>query len=919
MKIIHSKETLLEFFLTAQYKSGLNHISNALKINSPSLSNNIYIEKNRAQSSSRFHFPHLISFVVNLKERTTHLALGVLECIPLVGLIVNIAERFFTKKKPSCCIKTQLPIPKHQYHWFLNLAMLRSAYDKAQGSEKQHIAFLAANFLNKVTPKSLNRWVNEVRQTNPNYITHHIGSPIDEYSYHRENIDHYYLYGKKFNEELAFGNQSLFVLTDTIELDPALSLAFILINKKQPKSSYKQTILDQLRQHLNSTLNASWDKNFAKPFVVDLTEIVDASIHTHKDKNKQHAFQKSLEEFEKLFLEAQNEAIQELIIEHPELKDQKKTILARLQKNTSCIHKVSGESYQGIKFLPFGCNKTLDDQANSPLVRFHKPNDLWVNYITSTGLYINAIDLRKKIDNVFEQRPDVSYLIDEDLSQTQLQTLYYPSKQDFLNTKLFQRLSCLYHKNPEINETQPSLYGINLSQLKDNINLMKDRPHMMVMGKLSLDLIQGLMREISDEKWQQIHSNPVYLQIFQSSLFLIQQHFAASELLALANKFDEFMEKIELIHAELATLLELTKPFSEHDFQGIYENVLQQESFPLHLNARVTCGLAKSATNVFLGALCSASKQDGHVESVAGSNSYYEHDVLTHHKFDAYMKNPSAPKVHLYHGQFYPNVSVGSSPITYEKKDIAADIKALLNANKVTQNFTVAIDTTIDNVHSDAVKDLLATFQQEIAEGRVNFLFFASGQKFYNVGMDHYYAAPFYMVNNGDDKWKDYDDLCSHSLYRPDILSTQWFNLSLKYASDGLNDYRSLIFDNTKAILTQLPASLAFDSQKKQHFYINGAADTMKPPFIDLKVVAKSNSQESKCKVLKKRFFKMLENEDMEACTRGSFGFFHCNFSVFGHLDDNVRTVRINPGINPNENEKILKFLKETAESNGIN
>jgi|GEM_PF-3250142 len=907
-KSIKNPESNFRLFLDLPFRYGLENIKAGLSSNvcNPSkVANIVLIDPDS---------PRLRERLLTLRNRVVLLAVGLFELIPVVGIVVAVAEkRFKSRINFHPLISSQKPIPAHYYHWYQNLALLKSAHKIAIGADKKKIEFLAANFLNKVTPKALSRWVSELEGINPEFKTAHIGSCIDEYSYHRENIDHHYLYGKKFNNELAYKDQSLFVLTDTVEFELLFPILFDVINKKESKESYANILYNHLLKHFDEFPEEGFNKNFSRPLIVDTTNILNESIHVKGKKSKDKLFKSCYEKFKTEFESAQNQAIERLIKLRPTLAQHKSLILKRLQQNTSCINRVKTEKFSGIKFLPLGCYNSSKEQLNSPLISFHKNDDRWVNFITSTGIYINAINLRRTISNVFDQCPDIEYKLDKSLANSKLSTLYYPSKQAFMNTALFQRSLALYQSDKEIDQTNSVRYGTSCCNLEENINLIRKRPHMGVMGKLTLDLVRGFINELNENQWREIHENSVFLQVFQTSLFLIQHHMANAERSAISNDFNEFMKSIELIHAELSTLLELTYPFKKEDFNQIYKKELLGKSVPLNLESHTNCGLGKSATNVFAGVMSAAIPKDGVLQSVVGSDSYYEHTVLSHINFDAFMKNPAAKKANLYHAQFHPNVDVGSSPVTYKRKDIAADVRRMLSEEKVADNFTVAIDLTIDDFYSEATKDLLNQFQEEISSGKINFVLFASGQKFYNVGMDHYYAAPFYIVNNQDKKWDSFKNLFSDALLTPDDLSLQWFNLVMKYAADGLNSYRGLIFNNTKEILRRIPESLMYDSTKNQTLRVNGIDESMKPPFVDLKVMAPKSEQESESNKIKKSFKQMLIKEKMEACTRGSFGFFHCNFAVFGELDDHARTIRINPGINPDEVDKIVAFFKDLS------
>jgi hypothetical protein len=80
----------------------------------------------------------------------------------------------------------------------------------------------------------------------------------------------------------------------------------------------------------------------------------------------------------------------------------------------------------------------------------------------------------------------------------------------------------------------------------------------------------------------------------------------------------------------------------------------------------------------------------------------------------------------------------------YAQRDIINDVKQLLGNKPDTKHLTI----TIDYINSPKVYELLQTFEKEILEGRLNFVLFRSGQKFDMLGVDNYYGAPYYIINN---------------------------------------------------------------------------------------------------------------------------------------------------------------------------
>jgi hypothetical protein len=83
--------------------------------------------------------------------------------------------------------------------------------------------------------------------------------------------------------------------------------------------------------------------------------------------------------------------------------------------------------------------------------------------------------------------------------------------------------------------------------------------------------------------------------------------------------------------------------------------------------------------------------------------------------------------------------------------------------------------------------------------------------------------------------------------------------------------------------------------------------------FVDVKVLASPYAQWIISKTIENPFHKRMGKEGILTYSRGSFGFYHQNFSTFGFLDSHARTIRLNPGINPEENAPIEAFFRSIA------
>lgn len=870
---------------------------------------------NLAQRKLGIEGPTPLSF----KEKSYHVIVGISECIPVLGTIIALAELFFQKKHSD---QTQLvtakhPFAPHQYFWHLNLALLRNAYTAATGAKKSLINFLAANYLAKIAPKHA-----YLIKSENNSEPDHQSSPIEEYRYHRECIEQRLFYGKKLNDKLAYGEKSLFILTDTLELDHLFPLKFTVIDQKKPENTWAEIIKKTCLEHISAHASTPWTQPLIQSLLFDVSGLIDG-IQTDLSPEKESAFVRDFEDLKKRFEAQVLLAIEQLIIERPYLDSQRSKIQQFLNKNITCISRVQIDEARGIKLLPMGSRSSKDAQFHSPLT----------NFVITAGLSIGAVNLRRTADDVFKQIPDVDYGVSKPFAAP-----YYETKEAFTSKRLFQRLSCLFGSRPVPQETGTFRdfssiaeelipdetrtrgrtavavsYGINLDELAKRAAFIETKPHIKVLGKATIELLDGLFKEIDEEKWAQIQEDPILAQIFQTSLFLVQEHLANSESYAISGNFNKFAEKIELVHAELATLLELAKPFERTAFNDIYKEKILGRSVPVKLQDCLTAGIGKTGVNIFAGVAAAAKKEGAPLRSIHSNGSYFEAAVFTSGEFDSFIANPSMPKINLYLGQFNPNVDVGSTLTEYKRRDIVADVRKLIAEDRVEDSFTVAVDITIEEFYSENSRQLLDAFQKEIREGTINFVFFSSGQKFYTLGMDNYYGGYFYAVNNQDSKWAKFNSLANHPVHEIDDLSAQWFCLATKYASDSLDSYRKLIFENSRKILDSIPDNLQPEYCPGQIIRVNRASADMTACFVDVKVIASPYPQWIISKTIEKPFHKRMAKEGILTYSRGSFGFYHQNFSTFGFLDSRARTIRLNPGINPEENAPIQAFFRSLA------
>lgn len=792
------------------------------------------------------------------------------------------------------------------FAWMLNLGLLRVAEESATDEDtKKQIRFLASNFLKKSAPLQINTWKEFFKTIGPLYeemcSTMFQVAPYDDYWYHREAWKPELQIGEGVNNRLAFGNQSAFVLMDSLECSHLFPLKFSVVPHKPSSNESILSMKHIIEEHLGQDPDRL-KTNLKFPILFDFTSSLGPKMQTDGNNAKEREFNQEFALIKTDIKKAIDQTSEALIRDNPSFQGKEREIRKFIKKNIICISKFDVENYKGIKILPVSKDSNLTFK------------DHLIEFVHTTGLYLGAISLRREVLDAFARENTVRYAVPEKVGG-QLHVAYYPKKEDFTSTKIFQRLSALFTQADAIAQgAEPKKIGkdigISLQAFHERTNELSTKPHFTVLGKATMDLLEGLFQEIDLDTWNQLNQDPARKQILQASFMMIREHLAMAELYA-GNDFNRFAQEIELVHAEIATILELTQPFKKEDFPKIYQKIIDP-IIPEKLRKFCKVGLGKTAMNTFAGVNAAIMAQKPFPNRVYSENVYFESRILIGN--DRYLKDikndVNSPPVDLYVAQFNPNVNTSDDFTDYKPENVIGNVRFLLASKKAAQHMTVAVDCTIDQISSPHVQKLLEEFKQEIADGKLNFVLFKSGQKFDMCGMDNYYGAPFYMINNGEKQWKEFNTLLTNPVHSTDSLSNQWFCLSSKYIADSLALYQELIFKNTRYILDNVPDFLLPNGDSKQEIRINRADPAMDSCFIDIKVTGQNRQKKSYD--LMRRFYDRIMNAGVKIYSRQSFGFFHPSYLVFDlpSSEHQADTTRLTPGINPEDNEAIISFMK---------
>ncbi len=832
-------------------------------------------------------------------------------------------------------------IKQSHTEWQLNLGLLMNAHTRTKDPAVQkQIEFLALNYLAKAAPIDLQELGLEADSATFEKFEEMFQLGVfQEATYHRESA----IYEPYISSELqeTFPNLPSIMgntfLTDTTEFQDLLPLFFTTMDTPNTGSNdsgaattiesqvsglvdgWSNNLTNALVNHFQNNPGDTFNNYIDPPIIADLTDLIGDDIQTNGDLEKEEVFKEKMEVIEGGFEKAIDHTIAKIKKEHQELcktpEDEQK-LRVFLKFNISCISRSEVKGVGVLKslhifmnpkhyVLPEGTNKFLKVKGDPTKLSYQICGDkaprtnidllALVNY---SGIRLGGVRGREKIFNFI----DLKRFVDRSATKMQMteyavsgeNVIAFKGKGEVAKSALFQR------------------FKVRMG----NEKFAKDNPETAILGKATADILEGLMNEISDEKWEELNYNPDTRMILQQSLFRAMQHLAKAE--NNTGNFTEFAQGIELIQSEIATILTLTSPFEDGDFQKIYQARL--DIVPEQFKGNVRAGVTKSAMNTFAGINAAVQQMSPSLERAHGEGAYFEEISFlgTNRTTQKVLESEEYTPIDLYVGEFHHNIDINMSTDNYSTGAVKDEVRAILEKNKKTtkggqgtQYLTVAVDVTIDFVNSPHAKELLEEFADEIEDGTLNVVFFRSGQKFDMLGMDNYYGGPFWMVNNGGEQWKGFEKLTTSETHKTDPLSMQWFCLANKYAPAALDDYRGQIFDNARSIIKGVPADLVTGGKLADQVRISTVDDDMKASCIDIKIL------HPKCATvvdkMKQRLAERFAENGVKMHQRSSFGFYHANWNVIPayHDDKGLRNVRINPGLNPEENQIILDFIKE--------
>ncbi len=784
------------------------------------------------------------------------------------------------------------PIEKSLVEWEINFGLLYSLHQRTENPDtKKLIQFLITNYLAKAAflnftghlPEELNQKYKNLLQ---------LGQLQWGGLYHRSSASTQIPILKILGFENKLGGLKEkildFLAMDLMEVKELFKLSFIIT----PDVTQTEDLVKILVKAFKANKDKFPDKHFLTPILIDITAQIGDTLITNGEPGKRQEYTNIQTEIRTIINQITREAAERISEKYAEDTINPERVSSYLKENIAIVSRAQLNDHLAVlglhsaifndeDFVPENDTSSEALPRSRRLENIKKVIDQWIG-ITAIG--IGGVNFRRTLGELYTPSElthtlggqPVIYAVEGSTN-----ILIYPTPEALTNTNIV--------KNSLRDISEGTYLGSSVG------------PAQKVLAAFTLRMINSLIEKIGNDKWTRMQQEDrAIAELTQIACFRTLHHLA--DAVNAVDNFTVFSQAIDRTHAELATLLAIYTPFDPTTFKNEYAKFLQP-MFPSGL-VPAQIGVAKSAMNVFAGVNVALMATKPNPVRAYGPHTYYEMTILLGENkgLREILDSPNFGVVDLYVTEFYHNVDIDEDHTHYTKGTVIEDIKEIFQKKPNTQQLTVVIDATIDMTRSDDIRNLLHELEEEIAEGRLNIVVLRSGQKFDMMGLDNYYGGIFYVINNGNEKWDAFKQLTTQEAFQTDPLTLQYFTWITETAPELVDEYKGLIFDNTKKIMGMVPENLK--PQPNSQICVCSFDEEVKAPFIDIKFG--TNSTELR-KWAIERFLELFTDAEKLVYVRGSFGFAHPNITWIHPK------LRINPGIDPSDNSIYQQFFNELA------
>lgn len=156
---------------------------------------------------------------------------------------------------------------------------------------------------------------------------------------------------------------------------------------------------------------------------------------------------------------------------------------------------------------------------------------------------------------------------------------------------------------------------------------------------------------------------------------------------------------------------------------------------------------------------------------------------------DQLKENGNLPDVVFFDLRSSPSIHADN----YDTKKIESITDKLLEGRSADEPLTIALDVTLDKIHSKELNDFLCKYQDAIKDGRLNIVMYRSGHKFDQLGVDKFNAG-YMEIYTADSQLRDHFSGLEGQLTGIDYQSLCHFHRNADYE---IHQYLKVHYKNT--------------------------------------------------------------------------------------------------------------------------
>jgi hypothetical protein len=388
-----------------------------------------------------------------------------------------------------------------------------------------------------------------------------------------------------------------------------------------------------------------------------------------------------------------------------------------------------------------------------------------------------------------------------------------------------------------------------------------------------------------------------------------------------------FLNQVEVIQQQMATLLSLLEPYGANAFgdsirakltaptgpgnkpvipSGLDKPGVQLKPSAMHCLASILSSVEalKKSNNLNVCVVKDHYYESAGAVTTSGTYSVSQFDGDSVRGPDGVSTKPLDPAsiqgkkpLDVYVCDFHHNISLDRNH--YQIENLQHHVDELYRNKLVADKFTVAIDCTIDFVTSKDVQAFLEHNKDRIAAGKLNVVLFRSAQKFDMLGMDNYYGGFSVNINNHT-AFTDFNTRMEAPEDQLKGASLQGLSHIGVSASEDTDEYRNALMASTKRFYDALPPGLIWSPGSTSAMQV-ARTDDPNAVFLDIKFPGNDKASEAFMNRLKA----FALEEGLPLTGRASFGFATTNLNLI-----HGEQTRLTPGLEgPEIQDRYIDFF----------